>query len=327
MYVPLKNRLMQWLFRLGETRSRVVVLKQRRVFILPTREGLLFGVVLFLMLAGSVNYNLSLGYVLTFLLGAMGINAMLHTFRNLAHLKITAGRASPVFAGEQASFTLSIENPGGAVRHSIGLTWDGSTATYIDIPVLQPELATIAVPAPHRGIVRPGRFKLYTQYPLGLYQAWSYLELDMECLVYPRPAPAGLALPLIAAANTSGERYGAGDDDFTGLRLYHPGDSPRQVAWKAAAREDVLLTKQFGGRSSAACWLSWDELPAGFSIEGRLSQLTRWVLDAHARGLAFGLRLPGTVFAPDAGDRHRDRCLKALALFGLHDESTGYGTH
>ncbi|HSQ05197.1 MAG TPA: DUF58 domain-containing protein, partial [Burkholderiales bacterium] len=277
-----------------------------------------------LMLAGSVNYNLSLGYVLTFLLSAMGVNAMLHTFRNLAHLKVTAGQVLPVFAGEQASFVFNLENPGDLTRHSIGLTWDGIATTYVDIPPRRPVRAAIAVPAPRRGVLRPRRFKLYTQFPLGLYHAWSYLELDMECLVYPRPVAAGLPLPLIAAPNASGERFGTGDDDFAGLRLYQPGDSPRQIAWKAAAREDVLLTKQFGGRNSAACWLSWDDLPHGLGVEARLSQLTRWVLDAHVQCVSFGLRLPGTVLAPQAGDSHRDRCLRALALFDLHDESADH---
>lgn len=315
MYAALKNQLMNWVFRLGEARSHVVVLGQRRVFILPTREGVVFGFLLLLMLAGSVNYNLSLGYVLTFLLGAMGINAMFHTFRNLAHLKVSAGRAPPVFAGGQATFTLGIENPTDVARYSIGLTWDGTATTYIDVAPRLSVLAAIGVPAPRRGLLRPGPFRLYTQFPLGLYHAWSYLKLEVECVVYPQPAPPGLPLPLIAAPAASGERYGKGDDDFTGLRLYTPGDSPRQIAWKAAAREEILLTKQFGGRNSAACWVSWDALPPRLDAEAKLSQLTRWVIDAHTRCLSFGLRIPGTVFAPDIGDAHRDRCLKALALF------------
>ncbi len=316
MYAALKIRLMNWLFRLGEPRSQFVVLGQRRVFILPTREGLVFGVLLLLMLAGSVNYNLSLGYVLTFLLGAMGLNAMLHTFRNLAHLKVAAGRARPVFAGGQAIFTLGIENPTDVARRSVGLTWDGNITTYVDVAPRLSLLVPIGVPAPRRGMLRPGRFKLYTQFPMGLYHAWSYLELDVECIIYPQPAPSGLPLPLVAAPSAAGERYGKGDDDFTGLRLYAPGDSPRQIAWKAAAREDILLTKQFGGRSSAACWLTWDALPPRLDLEAKLSQLTRWVLDAHTGGVSFGLRIPGTVLGPDIGDAHRDRCLKALALFG-----------
>ena len=71
MRTSLRERLAQWLFRTGGAATADVVLVQRRVFILPTRQGLVFGGTLALMLAASVNYNLNLGYVLTFLLAGM----------------------------------------------------------------------------------------------------------------------------------------------------------------------------------------------------------------------------------------------------------------
>ena len=120
MYAALKNRLYDWIFQPRGTESGAIVLVQRRVFILPTRPGLGYGVTLVLMLIGSINYSLSLGYVLTFLLVGLGINAMLHTFRNLAHLRVSPGRVPPVFAGEQARFTLRLENPVAAFRDPPG---------------------------------------------------------------------------------------------------------------------------------------------------------------------------------------------------------------
>lgn len=315
MYAALKNHLATWLFQLRGPQTGVIVLVQRRVFILPTRHGFVFAAVLVLMLTGSINYSLSLGFVLTFLLVAMGINAMLYTFRNLANLRISAARTRSVFAGEKAQFAVCIDNPGHTDRYSVGLTHDNTESTFVDVPAQRVAFATVGIPATRRGLLRPGRLTLFTRYPLGIYYAWAYLELDMQCIVYPRPAPPGLPLPPAESNAGVGAPRGQGQEDFAGLRQYHPGDSPRHIAWKAAARDQGLLTKQFSGRADTELWLEWRQLPPQMDVEERLSRMTRWVLDAHARGMSFGLRLPGRTVALGSGDAQRERCLEALALF------------
>jgi uncharacterized protein (DUF58 family) len=315
MYAAAKNSIYRWLFQLRGPQTGAIVLAQRRVFILPTRQGLTFAAMLMLMLLGSINYNLSLGFVLTFLLAAMGVNAMVHTFRNLANLRITAGRAQAVFAGDIAHFTVHIENGTAMPRYSIGLTHDRKDAVFVDVPARSSAAAVIGLPAPRRGLLRPGRMTLYTRYPLGLFRAWAYLELDMQCIVYPRPAYPGLALPPAESSARPGAEHGRGQEDFSGLRQYHLGDSPRHIAWKVAARDRGLLTKQFSGRSDTELWLDWALLPAHMGMEEKLSQLARWVLDAHASGLSYGLRLPGKTVDMALAEAQRERCLEALALY------------
>ncbi len=317
MYLSLKNRFHAWLFRIHGAETGPVVLVQRRVFILPSRHGMIFGVVLILMLTGSINYNLSLGFVLTFLLGAMSVITLLHTFRNLAHLKLTSGRVQPVFAGDTAHFTISFENPSAADRYSIGISTGNSDAIFCDVPSQQSAYPSIPIPAPRRGLLRPGKLTLFTRYPLGLFRAWAYFEPAMKCVVYPRPAASGLPLPPAESSAGQGAVSGQGQEDFAGLRQYHSGDSMRHIAWKAAARGQGLLTKQFSGYAESDLWLSWEGLPQRMSLEEKLSQLARWVIDAHARGLGFGLRLPGTTIGIASGGAQRERCLEALALFDL----------
>ncbi len=315
MLLALKNRFAGWLFQLRGAEAGAIVLVQRRIFILPSRHGLLYVAALAVMLTGSVNYNLSLGFVLTFLLAALGVNSILHTFRNLAHLRISPGRVQPVYAGDAAHFTLAIDNPGALERFSIGATRDGKDAIYTDVPARQASTVGVAVPAPHRGILRAGRLTLFTRYPLGLCYAWAYVEPDVSCLVYPRPEASHVPLPLPAPHAGHGVAHGSGQEDFSGLRSYHPGDSPRHIAWKAAARGQGLLTKQFSGRADTEMWLDWETTPAALGVEGRLSRLARWVIDAHAASLSFGLRIPGVVIPPAPGNAQHDRCLEALALF------------
>jgi len=304
-----------WLRRPRKPESGTIVLSLRRVFILPTREGIAFGATLLLMLVGAINYGLSVGFILTFLLAGLGITAMLHTVRNLAQLRMSPGRVHPVYAGERARFVVRMENVGPVDRYQVGLDRGRDAAAFHDVPANHAVLASIDIPAPRRGRLHPGRLTVSTRYPLGLYRAWSHLDLDVECIVYPLPAPPGMPLPRDEAAAGEGALYGQGQEDFTGLRQYHPGDSPRHIAWKAAARGQSLLTKQFSGRADAQLWLDWRQLPATLDVESKLSQLARWVLDAHACGISYGLRCPGTTLPLATGDAHRDRCLEALALF------------
>jgi hypothetical protein len=209
----LKSRLLDWFIPPRGAESGVIVLVQRRVYILPTRQGLVFALVLVMMLLGAINYGLSLGFVLTFLLLAMAFNGMLFTFRNLARLNVTAGRAHAVFAGSNAQFTLNLANPGDTARYAIGLSRDkrGRTgAEFTDVPANATAQINVMIPAARRGKLRPGRLTLFTRYPLGLYYAWSYVQPDMHCIVYPRPTPAGVPLPAAEATPGIGAAHGQG---------------------------------------------------------------------------------------------------------------------
>ena len=307
--------LQRRVFQYDRTAQREAVLARRRVFMLPTRAGVVFALVLLLMLAGSINYALSLGFILTFLLAGLGITGILHTYRNLAGLRITAARTSAVFAGEVAQFRVRIENRSGTDRYSLALTRNKRDVTRVDAPAACAVIAVAPVGTVRRGVLRPGRFTLFTRFPIGLFHAWSYVELDTECLVYPRPATPGLPLPHDVSHFPEGSRAGRGTQDFSGLRDYQPGDAPRHIAWKAAARGQALLTKQFIGGASGELRFSLAQLPADLGLEEKLSCLTRWVLDANRAGLAYALELPGTLLPLSSGAAHRERCLEALARF------------
>jgi uncharacterized protein (DUF58 family) len=319
-----RHFLDRWLFRLHGPEDGTITLIQRRIFILPTRNAIVFAFMLAVMLSGAINYALSLGFVLVFLLAGLGVVAILHTFRNLAGLRISAGKPGAVFAGETAHFPFWIENPGHLDRFAVSLVRTPGDAVHADIPAHDSVCVIVPVPATRRGLLRPGRVTCFTRFPLGLFRAWSYLEPASSCVVYPAPERPGIPLPIPHAETGEGIDVGEGHEDFAGLRAYQPSDSPRHVAWKAVARGQSMLTKQFSGRARAELWLDWDDLPADRDGEARLSRLARWVLEARTANLTFGLRLPGTVLAPGTGDRQRDRCLEALALFDVADTDDGH---
>ena len=322
MLKPFKKIFRNWAFR-RTVETGTVVLNQRRIYILPSRLGLGFAVVLVLMLLGDINYDLSLGYVLTFLLAMMAVLSMLYAFRNLAHLHIRAGHVEPVFAGETARFVFHFDNPGTLVRHQIHLQDDAGRRTVFDLPARGSAPVPLDIPAVRRGWLDSGRLSLYTEFPLGLFHAWSYLHFDVRALVYPQPA-ALLPLPAQSSQNGTGKIIVTGDEDFSGLRSYVTGDALPRIAWKALAREQGLQVKQFSAPQGQDLWLDWSHTPT-LAPEQRLQVLTRWVLDADELGLQYGLRLPDGELTPQNNPAHRAECLRRLALFGLAHPTTNSG--
>lgn len=308
----------RWLFRLGRDEQVPIVLTQRRIFIVPTRGGVVFAIVLAVMLIGAINYNLSLGHALIFLLAGLGIVAMVHTFHNLFGLRLTPARAEAVFAGENAYFPLAIDNTRPQPRRALAFAFSHQPVVRADVPPAG--RATVAIPhaAPHRGQLEPGRITLTSRYPLGLFRAWSYLHPTFSCIVYPRP----IRTPLPPAASTAhaDSRHGEGGlEDFAGLRPRQASDPTRHIAWKAVARrsdEQPLLVKEFAGGAADELWLDWALTPGNRDPEERLSILAGWILAAEEQQELYGLRLPGYLLRPAQGPAHRAACLQALALHG-----------
>jgi uncharacterized protein (DUF58 family) len=314
--LTLRQRLSPGRFLRGSgVETGPVVLDRSRIYILPTGTGLVFAGMLALMLFGSINYNNSMGHLFTFLVGGMALVSILHTYRNLAGLGFAAGRTRPAFAGQRAGYELLIENPLTLRRSGIQLELTGEKPVVTDLEGQQTRSILLWRNTTRRGSLPLGRCTVSTRYPLGLFRAWAFVELPLSCSVYPRPGPVRVPPQTPAYKPQQSGDKGRGVDDFIGFRPWRPGDSPRHVFWKAVARDQALLVKQFGGDRADEVWLDWVTLP-DLGTEARLSQLCRWVIDAHRDHQPFGLRLPGCEIAIGSGTLHRQRCLEALARFG-----------
>ena len=322
----------------------------RRIYILPTRQGFAFGGMLIVMLLGSANYDNGLGYALVFLLSSLGLVSLVHTYRNLAGLKVRVSAGSPVFAGSRSAFQVTIDNRGGQPRPAVVLrlrpaVQPGVTQTspepgprrwYLlglrrrnrpappherDVIVnadLEGDAITRlegAVPAAVRGWLELERIVLASRYPFGLFRAWSVPAFPVRALIWPR-AEGREPMPLSGGTGRleSGE-HAKGDEDFAGLREYARGDAPNRIHWKALARGQGVQVKQFSGGAPSEVEL--DIADTVGHTEARISQLTRWVLDADASGHRFTLVLGGQRLGPDNGRAHREQALAALALYQL----------
>jgi uncharacterized protein (DUF58 family) len=290
-------------------------LHRRRIYILPTALGVGFGLSLLGMLLAAMNYNNSMAFALTFLLAGLGLVAMHWCHQNLSGLVLRGVSLQPAFAGGMARLRLALENPGGSARHDLQAHCDGRLSACLDLAPREDGELCIDLPARRRGRLLVERMTLHTHFPFGLFRAWAWLHPHCEGIVYPAPAERASAPPPGGPEDPEGswdERRG--EDDFSGLRSFRPGDSPRRIAWKAAARGEELPVKQFAGSARGSTWLEWEQATAR-DVEERLAILCRWVLDAHAGGGSYGLRIPGIEIAPATGPAHRHRCLAALALY------------
>ena len=304
-----------WIRRRQGADRGPVTLRRGRIYILPTGLGVAFGLMLFAMLLGSLNYSNNLALGLTFLLASLALVTMQACHRNLEALVAREAGTEPSFAGQDAIFQFTLANPGGAARFDL----QAATATTADQPV---SIAAggeapvrLAVATLRRGWVPLDRVEIATSYPYGLFRAWAVLHPGLHCLVYPRPA-ATAPPPPAAPGVSGGGMTKRGDDDFAGLKDYHPGDPPRHIAWKAYARAGELLVKEFSGAAEPVPIFDLEQAP-GADLEARLAVMARWIVDAHARGETFGLRLPHFEIPPEPGELQRRRCLAAIAVFGL----------
>ncbi len=265
----------------------------------------------------SINFSNNLIFAMTFLLIAIALVGWYFTRVNLCGLAPADWRAEPVFAGQTAVFRLQVENRAAQARH--GLRVHASSAQGGGEQSLAPgDRAEMALRrlAPRRGRLPRLAVAMHSVFPLGLFEArLAGGELPV-CLVYPSPLGAQ---PLPDQQSNRNAHQLKESGSYTDMRRYAPGDPLSRISWKALARFDELYTKEFdGAQGQTALWLRWSDVRAS-AVEDKLSQLCRWVLEAHRLGREYGLELPGTVIAPAGEEIHLRRCLEALALYGLED--------
>lgn len=309
----LRRKLFAWtLARQGIDRFPVKLVR-RRLYVLPTRAGAGFGLLLLAMLVAALNYGSSLALLLTCLLGGLALVAAHQCHRNLLDLALATAWTSPAFAGERGALGLALANDSPLPRFRVEITPSPGGWVSIDLPAHARVRVELPVPARRRGLVRIERIRVSTTHPFGLFRAWTWVHAPLAVTVYPRPRGARPVPEPAGELSGASAAQGLDRDEWKSLRPFREGDSPRQVDWKAYARGAPLLVKEYAASGAARRTFDFDAL-AGLPTEARLEQLARWVVDAEARGESYGLALPATRLEPRRGAEHFRRALTALAL-------------
>ena len=311
-----RARLRRWM----EARlppNDALVLTQRNVYILPTRAGWMLLLTLVVLLLAAINYQINLGYLLTFMLAGAAAVGMYSCHNNLRGLQLHLQPPAPVFAGQALPLRIQLGQAGKASRYGIGLALaDSQDHVWVDVPAQGSASLELAWPATQRGLQPCPTLRAQTHYPLGHFRVWALWRPASTILVYPQPEANPPPLP--AASPTAGSDAAtsshAASGEFDGVRPYRRGDAMKQIVWKKMAKSDALVSRDSQQLHSSQLWLDYQQTGAAMDKEARLARLTAWVLAAHAQDVHYGLRLPGQEVALGSGAAQRDRCLQALAL-------------
>jgi uncharacterized protein (DUF58 family) len=308
------RRLRAWAARRHGRDSLPIKINRRRIYILPTRFGIMLAFVLIAMLMAGLNYNSNLGLAFAFLMASVALVTMHHCNRNLLGLQVDVTTEVDAFAGREASFEFVLRNESNVERRDVEircLTASGlgsvAAKSAASIPV--------AVPVPQRGVARIEQFELRTRYPFGWFHAWTYVQGSLTAYVAPSPL-GDRTLPAVGGVGSASRSEARGDEDFAGLRAYEPGVPLKHMAWKVLARGGEAAVQSYTSLASQPEWLEWSSLE-GHDTEARLSQLCLWILESDAAQRVYGLRIPGREIPPGRGAAHRFACLRALALYGF----------
>lgn len=301
-------------------------LNNRRLFIMPTKAGYGFLLVAVLLWLTGTNYDNNLVLALAFLLTAVFVVCIHHTFFNMSGTVISARRGKPCFLNEMAELEVSVSCAQGQQKEALCLRFEPhNNPVWVDLLDSPKTTAKLYAIATTRGWFYPPKLRVESRFPLGLIQCWTWLSFDQPLLVYPKPQRL-TDMPLAAGGDTEGSpTQQLGADDFYGFRTYQPGDSPQHIAWKHYARGQGLHVKEYSSQQSQLVWLDYDAMPS-LGMEARLSCLCYWVLELSSKGHQFGLRLPNGNVEPSVGAEHQQRVLRRLALFGVNDHSLSSGS-
>jgi uncharacterized protein (DUF58 family) len=308
------DKLRAWAARRHGRDSLPIKISRRRLYILPTRVGIMLALTLVAMLIAGLNYNSNLGLAFAFLMVSVALVTMHHCNRNLLGLRVDVATEVDAFAGREANFEFMLQNDSNIDRGDIEIRCLGASGVC-SVRARSSEAVAVAVPVPERGITRLAQFELRTRHPFGWFNAWTYVQGSLTA--YVAPAPRGnRALPAAGGRGSALTSDMRGDEDFSGLRAYEPGVPLKHMAWKVLARGGEAAVRSYTSPAAQPEWLEWSSLE-GQDTEARLSQLCLWILESEAAQRPYGLRIPGTEIAPARGAVHRFACLRALAAFGI----------
>ncbi|MFZ2306102.1 MAG: DUF58 domain-containing protein [Rhodoferax sp.] len=297
-------------------------LTQRNVYILPTAPGFMLGLTLLVLLVASINYQLNLGYVLTFLLTGSAVVGMHVCHGTLRGITMNLVAPDAQFAGANVTIGINLLSQRRTPRYGIGLAVLGTDHwSWTDVPAQGSAKVQIAFQPPRRGLHPVPALTAETRFPLGTFRVWTVWRPAAKVLVYPapeqHPPPLPPGEPRPGGAATV-QRQSTGE--FDGVRAYRRGDPLKLVVWKKAAKSDELVSRDAQQVQRFELWLDLAHTglagasAGGDKLEQALSRLCAWVLQADKQGLQYGLRLGGQEIAPGSGEAHRKNCLQALAL-------------
>ncbi|AKE51546.1 hypothetical protein TQ33_0565 [Kangiella geojedonensis] len=312
MLAAIKSKFFSWIDSRAPKQPSTL-LRQRNIYILPTRYGWLMLGILILILIASTNYQNNMGFMAGFVLLAVGLLSVFYTFRNLKGVEVRCLKPVAVFATDIATVPVQLVNNTKSERVGFGVGFSKRSVSYTDVGEQAKSQVELTLETRKRGMMDIPRIACASIFPFGIFEAWSWVRTPYQVLVYPKPIPCPEPLVATSSGIEEGQTQEKGSEDFHNLRDYQAGDPIKQVMWKAYARERGLYSKEFEDYVGEHQTLSWESV-AHYEKELAISYLTDAVLTAEVSQNVYGLELPQETIDKGQGPEHLHSCLKALAL-------------
>ncbi len=310
-----RRRFMVWVDR-RLPKSIEHKLSQKNLFIFPSQRGRIFLLLILALWVLGTNYQNNLILALVFFMVSVLVVGIMHTFINLSRLQLRFNGVSEAFAGDELQIRFKVKNSRKSWAETVEFFWQNqpeAVATFSFAPNSESEIS-LPLFVSRRGKAKIPRMQIRSFFPFGIIRCWTWLNWDIDALVFPKPMNAPLGKSMHVSDEGDGLHPVKGGEDFNGLRQYQPGDPMRGISWKVFARGQGLFVKDFSQNLSREIWLDFNAVPAN-SAEQKLSILCFWILHLYQQEENFGLKLPHKSFSPAVGHQHRTKCLNALAEF------------
>jgi len=306
----LASKLDNWIKAKNHTHPSCYQINRKNIYILPSKSGWLFILTLIAILSGAINYNNSMAYLLCFFLASLGFIAMLQTHQNLNKLTIQPAQSHAVFCGQDIEYNYKISDQNFQNHYTLCFAHNSNS---ISVEKKSDAEFSVIEKSKKRGKQTASRFKIYTEFPLGLFHAWSQININNEIIIYPKPVKHLLTESSYQSGNKQATMVDG--DDFSGIREFRRGDSPKKLAWKSIAKTSQLYTKEFHTEAGEFLIFDFDQLSHINNTEEKLSILCALIIQAHNDKKDYGLKLPNKSIKPGHNEQHKHHCLTLLALY------------
>jgi len=291
---------------------------RRELYILPTRVGWYYALVLAALFGIAVKFDNQSAFMMLFILVAVGLIAMVYTHNNVIGLSMSSHPSKSVFLGSSAIFPITLHNDSRKPRHAVWLI-AGGFHQLTELRAGGEQSVELKLPTVQRGYLPCEPVNLSSLFPIGVFFCWTKRFISSErCLVYPQPLDL---VPFPEDGSYQGKEQAnanvrIGAEDYAGMKNYQDGDRLRDIHWPSLAKTNKLVSIQYENHSNSSVNISWFNLPATLGVEDRLSQLCYWVVEAEKSNQQYQLEMPNHTIEFDKGMTHYHDCLRVLALWG-----------
>lgn len=295
------------------------LLKDHRVYIVPSKNGLIYLFTSIMVLLLGVIYSNNTALLISFLLISLFLLHMFFTNFNLAGLRIRNLSIKDSYLGETFNLNMQIENSTRSEFHSLHLDlhFTDKESLTVKIPTISAqEHSRIEVPfrLDKRGVFSLSKVTLWTRFPMGLFYAWSPVSFQVEFCAYPKALGVSLHDQLIVKTfdEESLEVQKQDIGDFHEHSKYVSGSPLKNIDWKVFAKTEKLYLKNY---SQGDIKYYRFQLNPAKNIEQELSQLSLWIRDISKTHNMWSLQIENTEIGPGNGDHFFKLTMKELAAY------------